>query len=392
MKNHRPLVLVFALLALIISACSQPQDMQTPALEAQFGGAGYDTADAVSVAKNGVVTIGNNLTSLPDSKNHVYQDVQLRQLDASGRLLRQVSVSKVRCTETGLECVLQEFLDIRNDSQGNVYALTTAAVDSQDVPIHALTIYKYNSTLQKLLWKKEIKYVDPASRSSLGLDSNGNVYVAFTPRTSTDGGYYRQGVPQFIRYSTNGVKWYQRNSRVGKINDLAVSSTGDIYVVGDKGLSRYNNGGGLIWTKAVPGSAVAATATHSYVLNNQLYSVNMRGNSERWDIVSASTTPIGVETDTLGNVYVRGYERFSPDDIQETPLGYIEKFSASGKSIWSTTLPFAYSFRLNDIATYDGSNVYAVGSTDGTVNGVNRGSLDAFVIRLNAPGQQIWER
>lgn len=96
MKRTRTLIAITALLALFISACSQPEDLQAPILETQFGGAGWDTADAVSVARSGVVTVGNDLASLPDSTDHIYQDVQLRQLDASGRLLRQHFIALCR--------------------------------------------------------------------------------------------------------------------------------------------------------------------------------------------------------------------------------------------------------------------------------------------------------
>ena len=45
-----------------------------------------------------------------------------------------------------------------------------------------------------------------------------------------------------------------------------------------------------------------------------------------------------------------------------------------------------------DIATFDGSSIYIVGSTSGKVNGKNFGRRDAYLVRLNAQGQKVWER
>ncbi len=43
------------------------------------------------------------------------------------------------------------------------------------------------------------------------------------------------------------------------------------------------------------------------------------------------------------------------------------------------------------VAAASSSELYVVGSTDGTVNGKTRGGREAFLMRLNAQGQKVWE-
>lgn len=49
MKHARPLLFAASALALFISACSQPADIQAPTLEPQFGTANDDRATFVAV-------------------------------------------------------------------------------------------------------------------------------------------------------------------------------------------------------------------------------------------------------------------------------------------------------------------------------------------------------
>lgn len=88
-----------------------------------------------------------------------------------------------------------------------------------------------------------------------------------------------------------------------------------------------------------------------------------------------------------GNVYLAGYTSLNGTD----DALFARRYTASGE------VPWAYAPRLagtneiaRSVATRGPGNVYLAGSTDGKVNGVNKGDPDAFLIRLNSGGSKVW--
>lgn len=315
--------------------------------------------------------------------------MQIRQLNASAALVRQVEIGTFS-QSTNLPDNLPRFVAVQADAKGNIFALVSESrYTANDAPYEKVNLYKYGSSNSTPMW---VKMSEAYSVAGFDLDANGNVFVAQTNINATTGD---PTLSYFTRYNTNGVKWYQRNSQVGVIQDIEVADNGDIYVIGEKGLSRYNNGGGLIWTKAIAGCEVAVSPSAIYLLQDvkavqSILKLNFSG-TRIWTRGGDGITFFSnLETDTKGNIY------FSSSQIDTSPDA-VTRLDSNGNYVWGTTLDFGgedfAKYGVNGIATYDGTSTYTVGRTLGSVNGVYRGGgSDAFIVRLNAQGQKVWER
>lgn len=324
----------------------------------------------------------------PDHPSFYRTRLLLRQLDSSSKLLRQIDVGTFECANASYDCDPPTITDVKTDSPGNIYAMTEMGTAPDDVPRSNYTLYKY-SRAGTLLWKKTLGQVSTDDRIPFEFDRNNNVFVA-------QNAY--EGLSYFARYNPNGVKWWQRNSQVGPIQDIAVAGNGDIYIVGNKGMSRYSNSGSLLWTQAIAGNRLASTGAYLYLLQEEegqswLYKLNQSGRVIAKEEVSGLLyTSLDIAADTLGNVYLRGYENVWDGGTEPYVLGYVQKRGANGSYVWRSEFGFGDNFTVNDFASYNGSSIYVVGSGNGKINGANYGGYDAFILRLNAQGQKVWER
>ena len=101
----------------------------------------------------------------------------------------------------------------------------------------------------------------------------------------------------------------------------------------------------------------------------------------------------GVATDTDGNVYVVGLTGGAlggPNKGGDDP--WLIKFDGDGHRLWSrqpgtSTYDIAYG-----VATDTDGNVYVVGETYGALGGPSKGLLDAWLIKFDGDGHQLWSR
>lgn len=92
----------------------------------------------------------------------------------------------------------------------------------------------------------------------------------------------------------------------------------------------------------------------------------------------------GISADTSGNVYLAGSSDF---DL------LVRKYNAAGALSWSYQPRLAGTAEnAFDVVARTTGELYAVGATDGKVNGKNGGGYDAFLFRLNGQGGKVWSR
>jgi hypothetical protein len=267
MKHARSLLLAASTLTFLVSACSQPADIQTPTLISQFGGADDDFGAAVALTTTGQALVlseqaGNNTAN--DHESDVYESVLVKRYDSSGKLLLNKTLATQACDYNEQNCDNNGLIawSIHAGFGGYSHALvssTFVAGDAYDMAQHY--VYKLDANgnvVTKLSVGASGSNFDGDFAGNnvvtMTTDDRGNIYVAhrqFDLDYDTFSGTYTNFT---TKYSSNGVKLWQRTSAVGIPMDITVSSSGSVYVVGTKGVARYTNSGNLTWTKSATSS------------------------------------------------------------------------------------------------------------------------------------------
>jgi Beta-propeller repeat len=264
---------------------------------------------------------------------------------------------------------------ITTDVNGNVYiAVNTSSAIAKGY------LHKYDSS------GNFVETITPAG-SPLGsywhtyikgitTDTNGNIYV-----TGNYTDYYKTYYVYVDKYDAMGRFVWTRNFRDTSVsylgdpthvyaNAISTDARGNVYILVEKApwpyqsrstyVRKYSPRSGLLWEKAV-------------------------GN------VSSYTSRPTMTTDALGNIYTA---LASVNDTQQTNTR-ISKWDTQGNFLWSqSTNPSTTYFRTNvhGIVADTHGNVYVTGITDGSLEGPNQGSLDAFIRKYDGTGNVLWTK
>ena len=107
---------------------------------------------------------------------------------------------------------------------------------------------------------------------------------------------------------------------------------------------------------------------------------------QEMDILLQNTGSL-VAFDGAGNVFLaRAVGTVGNDDV------WFAKYDAGGTELWSRRLASSKIDRPLGIATDTHGNLYLAGVTEGALFGANRGDLDAWVAEFDCSGKRIWGR
>jgi hypothetical protein len=101
----------------------------------------------------------------------------------------------------------------------------------------------------------------------------------------------------------------------------------------------------------------------------------------------------GVSAEKNGNVYVTGYSNgnLPGNSNSGNNDAFVVKYDANGNQIWAKQFGTLSEDRANGIIADSSGNVYVTGYTNGSLSGNNNlGSNDAFIAKYNATGTQLW--
>lgn len=404
MKTARPL-LIAALGLALLSACSQAPESLQGGLEPQFGKAGYDWATEVAAnAAHPYVFVAGTYAGGDEDR------VFIREYNKDGRFI--------------WERLLPDFVgyeyaeSIGTDAAGNAYLIYLG--DSYPDPyedVYERYLVKFDKR-GKQIWRKTLS---SNSSGSLAVDNKGNIWV-----TSNENGVLLQ------KYASDGRIIYESDFIPRfSIGHLAVSDTNDLYAeITDfrncnedvyaycdfqRGLRKYAANGQIKFDRVVSGSYKSIDGLAFG--NNSVYvayisegspglPIYVKKYSESGRLLSKRTIATGAEDYTLvrgvsadndGNLYLSGaISSDNPDSSNSYPFKddvFVSKYSPSLASKWTyrTDLLGTGGIAWNVTSRTTGE-IYAVGSSDGKINGKNSGSSDAFLIRLNSKGQKVWIR
>ena len=241
------------------------------------------------------------------------------------------------------------------DSSGNTYGggYTTSA--GQGTFAQYLAKWNSSGTVQ---WQRTLSMSGQHAGHDVALDSSGNVYMC----GESDLGTLNNTNLTLAKWASNGThQWtrYLRGSSYGEVGDaVAVDSNDDIYVCGrttsvgagsgDLLLVKYNSSGTVQWRRTLGGTGYDQGR--------------------------------GVAVDSSDNVYVCGTTRSYGNG---TRYIMIAKYNSSGTLDWQNTLGGTADQDYGEHIKVDSSdNIYVVGKTQST----GQGSNDIFVAKLPNDG------
>ncbi len=206
--------------------------------------------------------------------------------------------------------------------------------------------------------------------SGIALDNSGNIYVTGYENRVDLG---QQNNIWVGKYNSSGFEvwtssYNSPNNNNDYGNDIAVDSSGNVYVIGSEYRSdlgehyniwvrKYDTNGNTLWT-----------STYNSPNNNDDY-----GN--------------GIAVDGSGNVYVTGSEY--RDDLGEEFNIWVRKYDTNGFEIWTSTYssPNDDDDHGNGIAVDNSGNVYVIGSESRSV--LLQGD-NIWVRKYDANGNTLW--
>jgi hypothetical protein len=185
----------------------------------------------------------------------------------------------------------------------------------------------------------------------------------------------------------------------------------------DAFLSKFDPAGNVVWTRQIgtnrreesrsvtvdsAGNVLIAGVTEGSLREPSagggdafLVKFDTLGN-ELWSRqIGTNTTDFGqsVAVDGLGNAYLTGYTYGSLGGANAGDAdAYLTKFDITGNELWTRQFgTSSFDFGVS-VATNNSGDVYVSGRTDGDLVGPNAGSGDAFLIKLDDSGNEVWAR
>ena len=102
-------------------------------------------------------------------------------------------------------------------------------------------------------------------------------------------------------------------------------------------------------------------------------------------------TSYGITTDSNGNVYITGGTDGSLAGVNKGYVdAWIAKYNTHGNLVWSKQIGTSELDVSDSVTTDSNGNVYITGWTHGILGGVNQGFSDAWIAKYNTHGNLVW--
>ena len=288
-------------------------------------------------------------------------------------------------------------------------------------------------------WVNQLGTASPDEAYGVTVDQAGNVYLAGTTQASLDGNTNASGIdatnqadPFLTKYDASGNKlWTIQPGTTGfdYFTDIALDQAGNVYtvgyddgagaVLGDIKLAKYDSNGQEIFNKLFRGNNLEWSRDIAIDKSGNIYIAGVAiGDNDQALVAKFDSdgeltwqrefgtdqdeSARSVIVDEVGNVYVAGTTTGSLDgntNAGETDV-FLTKFSNVGEQLWTQQLGTpevdggSIQFRKDVHLARDGEgSIYLAGTTEGDLNGnTNAGRQDAFVVKFDDQGQEIWTR
>ena len=234
---------------------------------------------------------------------------------------------------------------------------------------------KYDSA-GNVLWSRQLGTVVLDYSYAVDTDPFGDVYISGT--TAGDLGRTEPGSRDafLAKYDTLGNLLWTRQLGTRRFDEsyaLATDSSGNAFISGRTGgnlagtaaglddvfLAKYDGAGNLAWSRQY-GSASSESADAAAV-------------------------------DGLGNVYITGH---TLGDLFGTPIGdydvFLAKFDTNGTLLWNRKFGTPSADWPHGLVADAQGNVFVSGRTGGDLAAQSVGNDDAFVLKFDPTGENVW--
>jgi Beta-propeller repeat len=262
-------------------------------------------------------------------------------------------------------------------------------------------------------------------------DAAGNVYIA-----GDYSDYHKTHYVFIEKYDPSGNVLWTRQFRdatttplgdptLMRANALSIDARGNLYLLFQKSFypyqtpgvyaRKYSPQGGVAWERMI-GSTFAASlpATLTAAANGNVYTafvcgfgvnrvdsclskLDTRGNP-LWSLTLPSNVyqfVRGLTTDASENLFIAGYTQGSLEGTNQGSYdAFIRKYDGNGNVIWTRQFGTTGSDVVNGIAAYPTGKVFVTGSTQGSLlsNFTNKGNDDAFIRQYDTNGNILQTR
>lgn len=214
---------------------------------------------------------------------------------------------------------------------------------------------------------------------------------------------------------------------------VGYSNSGDVDLQGlnkgnyDGTIVRYNSNGDVVWKRTFGGSAsdqfgnvvytqdggivvLGHTLSNDGDVNGMLHTsppdavivkYDLNGNVQWSDVFGGDNYDMFVSAIQAqnGNIVVTGYSGSADGDLQNVTKygawdGIVVEYDHQGNVVWKKAYGGSLTETFQGIAETDGGYVIVGGSmsTDGMMQNINKGSMDAIIMKVDYDGNWLWTR
>ncbi|MBD2433574.1 MULTISPECIES: SBBP repeat-containing protein [Fischerella] len=273
---------------------------------------------------------------------------------------------------------------IATDNKGNFYLAGMTKGDlgglNQGQGNYDVWVGKYDSNgNQQWIQQFGTELIDASF--GMKVDDDGGVYLTgFTIEQQQEGLFFEPNVfaddVWVTKYDSNGnQQWFQKfgSSAFDEAYAVTVSNDGSVYSTG--------------WTMGNLGGKNAGLYDVWFAKNNhngQLEWIQQFGTKDY-------EFPKAIDTDTQGNVYMTGWtlgnlggKNAGSDDV------WISKYDSNGNRLWIKQFGTGGDDASSGMKVDSNGNIFLVGYTNNNLGGKNAGSNDAWIAKYDSEGNQLW--
>ena len=333
----------------------------------QFGTAGLDCGNSVSIDNNGNIFITGSVDGNLDGEiNAGNWDIFLIKYDINRikKWTRLIGTSGIE-TAYGVAADIYGNIYITGCSNGNLDGYTNQGVED-------IFLIKFDNNGNKI-WTRLFGTTSEDSGHDIAIDNNGDIYIIGETRGDLDG-FTNQGSWDIFltKYNSDGDKLW--TCLIGTADydhgrGVAVDNDNNVYITGDVETSifigKYDPDGLGLWTLNISSGE----------------SVSDYGN----DIAVDKDGNIFITGETWG--HFAGNINYGCDDI------FLIKLNKNGNIFWIKQIGSDTLDAGNGVITDNDGNIYITGYTYGDLDGyTNQGGPDIFLIKYDNKGNKKWTR